>query len=532
MKQKKMTKILFILCAMFMLSACNSKIEITEINQPRTETCARSFDAWKVSGIYAEYIIEKTVEQDKNAALQLVEKIEEQEREILEYIDWKVDNPISVWIVNTDIVGTGNITDSYVLDKKIITGKEQIENGEYFATYVKKATGIQNSWIAYGITGTVTEKEATKDSGKELARYYENTEDMRILGLADTRFLSGICSEEEIQIAKKTAISFYTYWKEQQGTDDIKKLGESLKGKNLTEEKNNWLTSIGVKKEYAYPYEGLYDITVGISKKYSKGISASGTYANYEIKLQDDSAYFMSSVENVERFLYENQKGAKELHDYLGKAENSNLLHLDRKASYIIEEKNNSYQELGGYTDISTGEITIDSPYVLYCHLHELTHLWSQAKQQDSTMDKIWFGEGFACYGALQVKEYCGIDIGSFKDADFLWCQAKMLESAGIKEAKDILELYGQLGGSMEEDKFDHILFNNVYVYSNVEKYGLEEAVQRYGYPYYESFITYLIENYSLEDVIEVVTNHHTLEEIFEKNFEELQQEWLRNLIQ
>ena len=147
-------------------------------------------------------------------------------------------------------------------------------------------------------------------------------------------------------------------------------------------------------------------------------------------------------------------------------------------------------------------------------------------------MDKIWFGEGFACYGALQVKEYCGIDIGSFKDADFLWCQAKMLESAGIKEAKDILELYGQLGGSMEEDKFDHTLFNNVYVYSNVEKYGLEEAVQRYGYPYYESFITYLIENYSLEDVIEVVTNHHTLEEIFEKNFEELQQEWLRNLIQ
>ena len=532
MKQKKMTKILLILCIMFMLSACNSKIEITEIIQPRTETCARSFDAWKVSGIYAEYIIEKNVEQDKNAALQLVEKIEEQEKEILEYIDWKVDNPISVWIVNTDIAGTGNITDSYVLDKKIITGKEQIENGEYFATYVKETTGIQNSWLAYGITGTVTEKGAMKDREKELASYYENAENMGILGLADTRFLSVLCSADEIQIAKKTAISFYTYWKEQQGTDDIKKLEESLKGKNLTEEKNNWLNSIGVKKEYAYPYEGLYDITAGISKKYSRGISASGTYADYEMKLQDDPGYFMSSVKNVERFLYENQRGAKELHEYLEKAENSNLLHLNRNANYIIEEQNNSYQELGGYTDIFTGEITIDSPYVLYCHLHELTHLWSQTEQQNSTIEKIWFGEGFACYGALQVKEYCGIDIGSFKDADFLWCQAKMLESAGKKEAEDILELYGQAGGSLEEDKFDHTLFNNVYVYSNVEKYGLEEAVKRYDYSYYESFVNYLIENYSLEDVIEVVTNHQTVEETFKKSFEELQQEWLENLLQ
>lgn len=36
-----------------------------------------------------------------------------------------------------------------------------------------------------------------------------------------------------------------------------------------------------------------------------------------------------------------------------------------------------------------------------------------------------------------------------------------------------------------------------------------------------------MVENYSLEDVIEVVTKHQTVEETFGKNFEELQQEWM-----
>ena len=499
MKQKKMKRSLLILflSIIFTLSACNSAIEIQEVTQSRTETCARSFDAWKVSGTYAEYIIEKTAEPDKNAALQMAKELEEQEKEILKYMDCDVDSPISVWIVNTDVAGTGGITDSYVLDKTIITGKEQIENGEYFATYIKETTEIKNTWLAYGIIAEATEKEeATNDSEKDFARYYENAEDMGILGLADTRFLSELCAEEEVQIARKTAVSFYHYLKKQQQSSDIRELAGNLSGKDLTQEKNEWLTSIGVNREYDYPYEGLYDITAGISKKYSKGISASGIYADYEIALQDDPACFMSNVENVERFLYENQQGAKELRDYMKKAENSDLLNLDRRAEYFIEEQNNSYQTLGGYTDISTGKITIDSPYVLYCHLHELTHLWSLVEPQDGTPEKIWFGEGFACYGALQVKEHCGTDIG----------------------------------GSLEADKSDHTLFNNAYVYANIEKYGLEEALQRYDYPYYESFITYLIEHYSLEEVIEVVTGNQTVEEVFEKNFEELQQEWMENL--
>ncbi|WP_143524482.1 hypothetical protein [Roseburia sp. 499] len=104
---------------------------------------------------------------------------------------------------------------------------------------------------------------------------------------------------------------------------------------------------------------------------------------------------------------------------------------------------------------------------------------------------------------------------------------AKMLESADTEETKKILELYKNAGGSMEEKEFNHTLFNDIYVHENIEKYGLEIAIQNYDYPYYESFINYLIENYSLEDVIEVVTKHQTVEETFGKNFEELQQEWM-----
>ena len=79
--------------------------------------------------------------------------------------------------------------------------------------------------------------------------------------------------------------------------------------------------------------------------------------------------------------------------------------------------------------------------------------------------------------------------------------------------------------GCMEEKEFNHTLFNDIYVHENIEKYGLEIAIQNYNYPYYELFINYLVENYSLEDVIEVVTKHQTVEETFGKNFEELQQE-------
>lgn len=533
MKKKKNKKNLnFILYILVIISlscvGCGSKIEITEITQKRTEECERSFEAWKVNGQYAEYVIEKSVEEDKENALELVKSLEEQEEKILDYTNTTLEKPISVWIVNTDIVGTGNITDTYVSNKSIITGKEQVENGEYLATYVKESTGIKSYWLAYGIIAEAINDEKSMDyRNKQLAEYYENAENMGILGLADTRFLSQLCTEEEIQIARDTAASFYDYWKGKQKTEDINELSESLNEKDLTEEKNDWLTSIGVTKEYDYPYEGLYDISVGISHQYEKGIAASGKYADHEIKLQEDDTYFMSNVENVERFFYNNQHGAQKLYDSLKKADNSDLLPLERRAKYRIEEQNNIYQVLGGETDVNKSEIIIDSSNVLYCHLHELTHLWTQPEQKEKTTEDIWFGEGIACYGALQVEEYCGVDIKSYKDVDYFFVLAKMLESADTEEAKKILELYKNAGGSMEENQFNHTLFNNIYVYENIEKYGLETAIQNYDYPYYESFMNYLVENYSLEDVIEVVTKHQTVEETFGKNFEDLQQEWM-----
>lgn len=149
----------------------------------------------------------------------------------------------TVYIVDKTLNGVQQI------EEKVYCTAEDIYSGNYRSALVGAALGICEPWITVGIAG-YTFSEAL--NMKMLRDYYTQAENLDVLSLFAAYFFDGFANEQEISIARQTAVSLCGYILEKYG---VKAFGEG----KLDVYKQKWLLELGVDREYNDLNSGLLE---------------------------------------------------------------------------------------------------------------------------------------------------------------------------------------------------------------------------------------------------------------------------------
>lgn len=175
---------------------------------------------------------------------------------------------------------------------------EDVESGAYREALVCAMLDYEpNDWWKTNALTAYTFGRTADEAA--LRAYYEQSEDMDILSLFPAYFVEEFASEDELNLARKTALSLTTYIIGQHGAEAF--LEES--GKDYRQE---WLTSLDVERTYADPYEESFEgYSYTSSADYPLIVTTERQDVFYMLPLPDD----VDTPKAIRDFLYLGKKG-------------------------------------------------------------------------------------------------------------------------------------------------------------------------------------------------------------------------------
>lgn len=522
--------------------ATSSVPSFIQITHARSENSARSFPALCAETIEGRYEIEKSAVSDEVQATEIVNTADADIRKLRELLPGLEFDKPSVCIVTADLLTGKALTASYCLDGVAVTTTEYIASKEYLGALIC-AAGVAEPWVAYGLAAQIN--GSTPDS-EALAAYYSDEENMDTLDLFGARFFSTVAGEDTV-IARETAASLTDFMLRRYGESYVESLIGTADNPDLTSVKNDWLAFIGVTTAYHSAYEGVFT-GYRFERSGSFDIVITAPFAIYEIVMQDEERCLLTSASNIEAFLYKNKMGVEELIRRLADIPCADLLELDNVIVYDIDE---TADPPDVYTNKHLNIVFLHTPYIEYGHLHEAVHVYTPYNAPDKEYEEIYamLVEGFACYMTTAVtNEYScwktDMSTGEFSDVNYLLllrvidknCDGSTFANYYTdpdKIEKLFTEYYFSNGGSAESlNSFNPSLYmdalsyaiNSIYEDNPTDKPG-------YRYPLYESFVTYLVNTYSLEQVIRAISDCTDTDKIFGKSPDELLTGWKAYLV-
>lgn len=537
-----------ILCFLFLfLTGCSKPIEWKEGVRSRSSDCIRTYKEWTVETSYASYAIEIEAVENQQQAEELIQKTEadlEKLREHLPGID--LNNP-TIFIVIADLAEGKKVKASYASGSTVITDSDKVLSGEYLAALISSAAKINQPWIAYGIASMIR-NDLPEDENLKL--FYKNGGDINILGLFGARFYEEIAGEDFLY-AKDTASSLVRYIQTQYGTDAIEDLILQKSTLDLSSVKADWLNHIEADVKYTYPFKNMFDSYEFLHSSDSS-IQIIAPFASYQIKMQTEETYFLNSVDRLELFLYKNKKAVEELLSILNESPAAKFLNLNELLNYDIDE---SASPSTSYTDKPTNVTYLHERGIEYAHLHEAAHVYQPfnvpANKEDTDLYG-WVIEGFASYMTTQVTNefscyITNLSDGTITDLDYLilaraiernWDGSTYFQhgysdsaSNSAKLERYLKEYYLLHDTIIGLETFDRSFYMDALAYAIAKAVGNDVSDKKINrYPQYESFVGYLVNQYSLEHVIQTVADYAMIKEVFGKSAEELFVEWERYL--
>lgn len=514
---KKKYKLLIVIFLLILLSGCSNDINLTEGKHYRGETSNRTFAEWKSTTEYADCYIEQEHVSSQDEAVELIEKIDSDIKKIIKYSKIKEKNKPSIVIAQSDLIDGKSLEQSYTLENTIISSKNLVLTDEYLPVLVLMTLQLDEFWLAHGIAATIMESQIDNAT---LTNYYTNDGDMGVLGLFNARFYTSV-SGDDVDIVNGTAVSLYNYIQKTYGKDECLRLLSGTSTLNMKEVKSNWLKSIRVLVPYNYRFEGaLTGYNVYKSTRFD--IYIKGPYANYDIQMYLDGSHYLSSPYRLELFLYHNYLAIKELKEILLEQTSAKLLNLNKVPLYQINW-DRSQKCIANYKE---NVIYIQSDFLFQAQLHEMVHIISSVSE-DYTSEDTWIHEGFASFMTTKVnnEDSCFFhDLPGYPDSTLEYLYINAIQSYGYDGAV-LLSNYGyQDAGKIEKDlalyfekkdgklndpnDFNRRLYMDAFSYGVLKNMGKEILDNKSVNlcPLYESFVSYLVDEYTLDKVIRLVT--------------------------
>ena len=498
----------------------SSKLEPTfvEGKHLRNDGYGATFEVYSAQGAGVILYVQKSIFEQQSAA-DFLHTIERDIRNFEETFP-KLEAPVlSVYLVDKTI-------DGYVCqyDKSIYCTEADINNKTYFATLLEAIFDFKQPWMLEGAAAFVSERNVDETT---LRAYYSTKYDSNILSLFAGYFCEDFATQEELQVAKDTAAALAKYVIENYGM-------ESFLSGVTPKQKQAWLLSIGATGVYTNEDEESFkDYTYSYSKEYPL-IVTTDQAVFYLKRIPGD----FESVEQVKQVLSETQKCIADMKAFI----KDNAPQSYELIKETIDEPIHYYFQ----THLINGRVGEASEYDNKVELsatwaipHETAHILIPAQGSSST----WRYEGIA--------EYLWYTIApDATDREITY--SEFLQMAGAEQSQfDQLRLQYYLNHAQypkSAEVFDlaefqrataavtlaypelNIDFLNGRFKEPVKEFRREDPGNGLTYPQAHLLISYLIDQYSLDAVLEFCLNDSAFEDAFGRSYEEVLEELVDGL--
>lgn len=509
--KRKLIIILLVLC----LSGCNKSEDSTIFTRQtytRNDNYGRTFhmlygETKSVSiGFLENLYSEDEIELKAKIIIEDIKKLEKV------YSNDKFSDKLSIYILDSTIDD-----EYYVVGRTVFCSKDDFESGAYREALTQGYFDLNEKSIIIGLTGYCFGGKVDND---RLIDYYYNENDISVLGLFGGRFYEDYNTNNEINIAKETSISLTYYTINKYGIDNL------LNGFDA-KIKQEWLNSLGIQREYDYLYEGEFtNFRFDKTKEYPLIVKT------------DEINYYFQPIEpvlneskEIEYFIHKDMDGRKYILNFLKEhLEDYSLINSSSIIdAYVLNGRNKT-----------RGGDTRDNKITLYGrispHLHEATHVFVEASGNDN-----WKYEGMAEFLSLIVYPH------SFYSESLTREYLTNGTNNQDQIMKESYEYYFKHGGKITSvGDIDMRLFVDSLAYASLntkhtinqyntsttpinEIYDLKTNIDGNELTYCQanSFLAYLAERYSVEDVLRFYITDLKLEEIFHKTYFELKSDWI-----
>lgn len=435
----------------------------------------------------------------------------------VELIEWTLGisaNQFNIYVLDETIPGQ-----PAAVSGNVYCTKDDLYTGLYRVALVEACLGISQQWQAYGIEGIVFSREIDVS---ELTKFYTDNEDMGVLGLFGTRFMSEWNTKSDLEIAKKTAVSLTEFILENYNY-------ETLVCGATQQIKNEWLKSIGVDRTFAYEYaDVLRDAKV--SKQDETLVFIITQYASYNLTKIDGQ---LETSKDIEKFLYRDIAGLNVILEYIkdNAPFNYERLNLDafRIGSLYDESKSRIDDEPKSFKGLSSH---------LYSAIHAL--LPSSASRWQNIgvaeyLSRVIYYDSYERERIFNVFNWHAGKVESgeldINDNEYTILKYYLEHGGGWKTVDDIdMRLYGDACsyGAMHQKDFKcKWTVTPIYIrFSASDKIEGNELSQAQAF----SFTTYLIDKFSLEVFLDFCKEDAVFDKVFGQSYESLKEQWLEYL--
>ena len=537
--ERKIVLLLIMVLILSLLSGCSKNAESTpplydifETKHQRDDISLRIFDIYKCETEYAFYEIEVMEGIDTERAKYIIDEIDELINSIISYNEILYITKPTIIITQLDIKTGEDFEEAYCKNNTVVAKFEMLDTYEFTSYIIRAMSDIMDPWLIYGISGTVMN---TSIDMNQLQAYYSNPDNLSTLDFIEPRFIYELNGENTVY-AKETAIAYCKYIYDKYCFNSIVTFDPQIKIMANKRMKNEWLKSIGVAHIYNSIYSGLfsgYKFTINRDDS----ITILSPFAEYNIKMQKDERFLLTSVDNLVVFLYKNLMGVAELKKRLSVSPYYDELKTDEVIIYEIDE---SLLSGGGQTNMKKGIIQLNSFGIEFMHIHETVHFFFQEYYQPTYI--FWYlQEGLACYLSNTATSFYTYVTNPLNNEPFYQEQIMMsLIYENDCNGQTLMYIYNN-SQELEQNLMDYYLSHggeisplddfNLSLYADAMSYALSKTYSNnlYIFNYYilaESYVKYLVNTYSLDQVIQANMDCDSFEEIFGKTFEVSFNEW------
>jgi hypothetical protein len=443
------------------------------------------------------------------------------------------------------VIPEANIENCIPNNEIVFTSPDRLDTVELGQGIIGAATNITEHWVRFGLEYLASGEEIDDQVLKE---WYEETEDLDILGLFVARFKPDWVSPEEVEIARMTAASLIRYCVEEENIP-IESLGNQINN----EIRNDWLKTIGVERTVDYAYDGLYQHFL-ITQRDDCFLLLESEAMNFCLNRLSETPFpYFDEVADAEDFIDRVYTTYQAITDYLLTNAPSirDKVETDKRVTIEVKPLEVSLGTVDGNT-IQVHNYGI--PYYV-SSMMIMTYDW---------YDDLYFNNDEGLLLRYGFTEYLGnlLTIYEQPRKSIVWEDINGLESnPGIsfwyfldeEQLEAAKAWYLKQGGSLaDEESIDLRLFTDAVAFATINhgayggplgiSIGERMAAQQpnydlsgmegleLNYTQAASYVAWLCDTFSLDTVMAKYVNKDTNTDLEGMDFETLKQAWLADL--
>lgn len=323
-----------------LITGCNHSLKYEKKEVQRSEDNAAAYRVFsatdgKFTYQFGEYLFQEELAQ------KVVKEVQTFQEKAEKYTGVKVNQKINLCVLEETPYGG-----TYLKDHTVYCTLSDLDKGNYKPYLMQAFYNLKQPWTAFGITQNISSKGV---DSTDLKKHYSVKENLVDLTLFGGCFLKDISREEDYKVAVSTSSQLVDYLVKNKKTDQMIK--ETI-GKK---EKQDWLTSIGVKEKYSEPGEEAF------------GRAAYGKNSQCVLEIKDSPTTFQMNLipliknsADMRDWVIEDYLATSKMAFYMEKylnikpdykkvTQNNYLLKADYRDSSYNEKENTNYYTIDSH---------------------------------------------------------------------------------------------------------------------------------------------------------------------------------------